>query len=87
MNNKRGKHDSQIFHSGEEVHLTKPLGGKWSIKSYDWSRPKGQALETKTVYARDVGWEDHKFDREEDAYTFVLNQIQCGNAPCNTNLG
>lgn len=82
MNDQRGKHDSQILHSGEEVHLTKSPGGKWSIKSYDWSFPKGLVLATKTVYAQDVGWKEYKFDSVEDAYSFVSNQIKLGKAPC-----
>lgn len=88
-----GKHASRTLQTGERVHLTMDPGSKWRINAYDWSWFQGQHLgpageplgpnELKygTVFAQDVGWEDHRFDREDEAYDFVASQIRAGKVP------
>jgi hypothetical protein len=68
-------------------------GSKWRINAYDWSWFEGQhlgpggeplgpkQLKVGTVFAQDVGWEDHRFDTADEAYAFVAKQIRAGNAP------
>ncbi len=87
----QGKHDNRTLETGETVHLTMDPGSKWRIKSYDWSWFEGQHLgpggeplgpkELKTVSAQDVGWEDRRFDTQEEAYAFVAKQIRAGKTP------
>src|SRR5260370_4603507 len=88
-----GKHDSRTLETGETVHLTMDPGSKWRINAYDWSwfegqplGPRGEPLGPKelkvgTVFAQDVGWENHRFDTEDDAYAFVAKQIRAGKVP------
>jgi hypothetical protein len=74
-------HDSRILASGEEVHLLKMRGKKWTISSYDWSWLDGMVLQNPRVFAEKVGWNTMEFETADAAYAFVEKQIKKGKVP------
>ena len=93
MTDDTGKHDSRTLDTGVTVHLRKDPGSTWAINSFDWCQPRFEGqhigpgglplgpkrlIVPKPIFAQDVGWEDLKFDTEDEAYAFVAEQLRTG---------
>ena len=90
MRRKSGSHKSRILPTGEQVHLIQRPDHGWFISSYEWSwlagtptigLPGGNIMNTARVFAQNLGWEDIEFETPEDAFKFVREKIDSGEAP------
>jgi len=94
MTDDNGKHDHRELPTGETAYLTKDPGSNWRVDQYERSWFDGERLigpgggmivpnelQTRSVSAQDLGWQDRRFDTEDEAYAFVAEQIRAGKAP------
>ena len=75
-----GMNESRNLHNGVSVHLVSPPNQNWFIKSFDWSWivswGSGLMLQTRQIFAQNLGWEHLEFETKDAAYDFVRQNIR-----------